>query len=570
MKKVIIGLLLFLSCSAAHAEYALINQVVYWLNDKHSTAFIQNFVTTGGTITVPPYVTYQGVKYEVVGIAKYDFKTSTRNTYNVSSALFGDGLLTDLATLDAAERERAERPFRYDYDAIRPTITALNLPNTLLTISKGAFDGMKSLKSLVIPASVKYLPDDGFLSSNHIFKSYLPNLKSITILGLPEFETYVNDKKCTIALTSQDENGNPNYVEHIKEKFDLSYCRNLVSFSMPEYEKRTPTIKAFYKANKDLETETRQYNSNLNKVLAEAGLNIPVPALKDEACVNVQTVQEAYNQAHLYLESMFKNCNAYAMLYDSLMNQLKQHPYYDGSVLPTKIPVLDPQEPQISTIAALSKTNREELITEYRELTNEDMERNLRFNHPDKYIVGHISVHPEKKEVVEKLFLDYRCEDTQTQYIFIIAYLEDGRIERTCRQSLWNSNRQLFDSQEEFDLSYDKARSDKDFKRELSRREDSFQRLSDLKYYVPIHIKKIKLSNIDKKPNEETVKVLAILNTLKRTYFYDRAATYLIETFPKVAKEYEKNGQHFKSKVEFFDAYTSDSYSSILKGKKKK
>ena len=87
---------------------------------------------------------------------------------------------------------------------------------------------------------------------------------------------------------------------------------------------------------------------------------------------------------------------------------------------------------------------------------------------------------------------------------------------------------------------------------------------------MPIHIKKIKLSNIDKKPNEETVKVLAILNTLKRTYFYDRAATYLIETFPKVAKEYEKNGQHFKSKVEFFDAYTSDSYSSILKGKKKK
>ena len=100
MKKVIFGLLLFLSCSAARAEYALVDQIVYWLNDEYTSAAVENFLTEGGAVTVPSYVTYRGVKYKVVALDKNDFNTSTRNTYNVSSLVFGEGLLTDLATLD--------------------------------------------------------------------------------------------------------------------------------------------------------------------------------------------------------------------------------------------------------------------------------------------------------------------------------------------------------------------------------------------------------------------------------------------------------------------------------------
>lgn len=567
-RRIIFGLLLFLSCSAVGAEYAAVDQVVYRVSDESGNAWVHNILNTSGTVTIPAYVTYRGVKYKVTGITKNDFNTSARNTYNFSSALVGSGLITGLVTLDAAAREREERPFRADYDYIRSTIKTLNLPNTLVFIDEKAFDGMKSLKSLIIPASVKCLPDDGVLSSNSVFGGYLPNLQSITILGLPEFDAWEKGGKCTITLTSQDEEGNLNYVERVKQKFDLSYCRNLVSFSMPEYGKRLPIIKAFYKANANLEGLVSSCNSKLKNGL------IPVPALKDEACTDAQTVQEAYNQAFQYINTMFNCCKSQEQLYDSLTNLLKQHPYYDGSELPYEIPVLDPEEPQNSTIPTLSKKIKAKMLEEYSDLINGNMERNLQINQPDKYNTGYITnylnLHPEKKEVVERLYLDYRCEDAKTQRKYIQAYLEKGTTARTCRQSQWYSYRQFFDSQEEFDQLYDKATSDREFKQEIIRRDNAFQKLSELKIYVSDHIKKINLSNINKKPSEETSEVVKILNTLKRTYFYDRAVSYLIGALPKVQNEYEKNGQYFKSEMEFFEAYTSDSYNNILKENKKK
>ena len=568
-RKLIIFLLLLLSCSAVGAEYVAIDGIVYRVSDENGNAWVHNIFSTNGTVTIPAYVTYRGVKYKVTGITKNDFNTSARNTYNFSSAVIGEGALTDLATLDAAVRENEERPFRADYDYTRSTIKTLNLPNTLVFIDEKAFDGMKSLTSLTIPASVKYLPDDGFIISNSIFRSYLPNLQSITILGVPEFEGYTNGVKCTITLTSQDENGNLNYLERIKEKFNLSYCRNLVSFSMPEYEKRIPVVKAFYKANQDLDNEERGYNSELNKVSKEAGLIIPTPALKDEACTDAKTVQEAYNQAHQYLVSMFENCKSYAILYDSLMTQLKQHPYYDGTVLTAKIPVLDPIEPQTATIAALNERNKVELISDYNDLVNGQMEQNLKVNHQDKYIAGYIVVHPEKKEAIEKLFLDYRCEDKQTQYKYIVAYLETGKIARTCRESQWSLYGSLYKSKEEFDKSYNKATSDYNFQYEIKARKAANVNLEALKKYVTSNGKNINLSNMKKKPNDQTSYVIKKLDELKRSYYYSDAVSYLIGAFPKVQKEYEKNGQYFKSEVEFFEAYTSDSYSSILKDKKK-
>lgn len=567
-QRIILGLLLFLSCSAVGAEYAAVDQIVYRVSDENGNAWVHNIFNTSGTVTIPAYVTYRGVKYKVTGITKNDFDTSTRNTYNFSSAILGSGLITGLVTLDAAAREREEKPFRYDYDYTRSTIKTLNLPNTLEFIDEKAFDGMRSLKSLTIPASVKYLPDDGVLSSNSVFGGYLPNLQNITILGLPEFEAYEKEGKRTITLTSQDKNGNFDYLERIKEKFDLSYCRNLVSFSMPEYEKRLPLVKEFHKANTILEARVNSCNSALKKGL------IPIPALKDEACTDAQTIQDAYNQAFQYINTMFNCCKSQEQLYDSLTNLLKQHPYYDGSKLPYEIPVLDPQEPQNSSIPTLSKKIKAKMLEEYTDLVNGNMERNLQINHPDKYntgyIANYIAKHPEKKEFVDRLYLDFRCEDEKTRRMYIKAYLEKGTLSRTCRQSQWTSYSQLFDSQEEFDKLYDKAISDSNFKYEILRRENAFQKLSELKSYVANHSKKINLSNINKKPSEETSEVVKILRTLKSTHFYDRAVSYLISALPKIQKEYEKNGQYFKSEIEFFETYTSDSYSQILKANKKK
>ena len=90
------------------------------------------------------------------------------------------------------------------------------------------------------------------------------------------------------------------------------------------------------------------------------------------------------------------------------------------------------------------------------------------------------------------------------------------------------------------------------------------------KKYVSGNIKKINVSNMNKKPNEETYEIINILNSLEKSYYYDKAVSYLIQTLPKVQKEYEKNGQYFSSEIEFFKAYSSDSYSKILKENKSK
>lgn len=561
-RKFIIGLLLILSGSVVHAEYAAVDQIVYSLNDENGCAWVYNILNTSGTVTVPPYITYRGVKYEVTGIDKYDFDTSTRNTYNFSSAVFGDGTITDLATLDAAARERKERPFRYDYAYTRATIKKLNLPNTLIYVEPGAFDGMKSLTSITIPASVEYLADGAF---NRVIRDYLPNLQSITVLGVPEFETYDDNGKIKVTITSQDEEGNFNYIEQLKKKFNLKYCRNLKTFTVPEYEKRLPVIKAFYKANNDLEKETARINSTLKKA------SIPVPALKDEACTDVQTIQEAYNQARQYLNVMSKSCKSYEQQYDSLTNLLIQHPYYDGTTLTFEIPVLDPQEPQTSSIVALSKQHKAELWEEYNELVGGKMEYNLQINHPNKYVAGYITLHPDKKEVLEGLiYREYRCEDSKGKYKYVLAYIERGTLAQTCRQRQWASYSHLFDSKENFDEVYNEAMTDYDFKFEISRRETANDKLEGMKKYVPNHSKKINVSNMNKKPNEETYEIIKVLNSLEKSYYYDRAVSYLIQALPKVQKEYEKNGMYFKSEVDFFKAYSSDSYGKILKENKKK
>ena len=564
-RRIIFGLLLFLSCSAVGAEYAAVDQVVYRVSDESGNAWVHNILNTSGTVTIPAYVTYRGVKYKVTGITKNDFNTSARNTYNFSSALIGSGLITGLVTLDAAAREREERPFRADYDYIRSTIKTLNLPNTLVFIDEKAFDGMKSLTSLTIPASVQYLPDDGILSSNSVFGGYLPNLQSITILGLPEFEAYAKGGKCTITLTSQDEEGNLDYIERIKQKFDLSYCRNLVSFSMPEYEKRLPIVKAFYKANANLEGLVNSCNSKLKNGL------IPVPALKDEACTDAQTVQEAYNQAFQYINTMFNCCKSQEQLYDSLMNLLKQHPYYDGSELPYEIPVLDPEEPQNSSIPTLSKKIKANLVAKYNELIEGNMERNLLINQTEKYVKVYTGLHPEKKADIENFFRNYMCETKATQNVYFVQYMEYGRVDAvSCREKRWKEYHQYFESANEFNESYNRAQSDLDFRTEIGARKKAFEKVEALKRYVPSHIKEIKLNNMNKKPNAATSEVIQYLNYTKANYFYTKVVSYLIETIPSVKKEYEKNGQYFKSEVEFFEAYTSDSYNNILKENKKK
>lgn len=69
-RKFIIGLLLILFGSVAHAEYGMVDDIVYWFNNELSTAWVQNIRSTSSSVTIPSFVNYRGVKYEVVGLEK--------------------------------------------------------------------------------------------------------------------------------------------------------------------------------------------------------------------------------------------------------------------------------------------------------------------------------------------------------------------------------------------------------------------------------------------------------------------------------------------------------------------
>ncbi len=248
MKKSLFIVVLLLCSRIVFAEYAVINNIVYSFNVENLEAAVLNFQTTESSVTIPSHVTYRGEKYKVVAISRYDFDRTQNDSYNAArnawdeaNTWFGAGELRQAATnqayKDAEKKRAAEAAFHYDYENARSGIVALNLPNTLIYIDKYAFDGMLRLKSLVIPASVKQLPPRGL----HIFYTRMSRLESITILGLP---TYENLDESTLTVNSTDKNGNLDYIDCLKRKFDIAYCPNLKTFSVPEFDKMLPKLQA--------------------------------------------------------------------------------------------------------------------------------------------------------------------------------------------------------------------------------------------------------------------------------------------------------------------------------------
>lgn len=68
-----------------------------------------------------------------------------------------------------------------------------------------------------------------------------------------------------------------------------------------------------------------------------------------------------------------------------------------------------------------------------------------------------------------------------------------------------------------------------------------------------------------KKPNEQTQRIISYLDEFKRTYYYSLAVEFLLSQYPKVLAEYDKNKIYFVSQIDFFEAYTSENYGTILK-----
>lgn len=519
VSKVFLGLLVGLCVTLNANAYTkdIVDRIVYEFDYSTQCAVVVNFADLKGSVTIPAYVTYKNNKFAVIGLLK--------DTYT---------------------------------DSDRSEITELNLPNTMLYIGEGAFDGMKSLKSIVIPQSVIAFPDEDIT----IFNDFMLKLQSITILGLPEFE--IDGIRVTYDI--KDEDGNWLYPDLIKEKLNLYFCSSLETIYLPEFSRRVSTINAYNDANRELEEEAKSLNKSLNKLCPNLQLTILVPVLAEEVCTDTQTIHKAYNTAREYLLGMYNVSKDYIMFRDSLSNLLNMDVYYDGSELSYSTVGFD----EISNLEQWYEINSGLLTTEYNKLKNGVMAENLRLKNPERYIAAYVVLNPDKKDYIMSLYKEYRCEYTAKQNEYIANYISSGNLTTTCRQSYWRQNSFLYDSKDEYDNEYDGANSDFEFRKTIETRTNANNDLTILKSLIIQNVKDFNVSNINKKPNAHESRLITLLDNLKKSYYYDKAVDFIIQNLPKVQKEYEKNGHYFMTKKQFFEAYSSDSYSKILRENKKK
>lgn len=570
MKRYLFIALLISSSLSMFAEYALINKIVYSLSLGTLEAKVLNFQTNSSEVTIPPYVTYRGDKYTVTGLSYYAFDTDAYRTYRAASRFSGGNeYYTEFATQQALEKERQEAAFQYDYKYVREGIVQLNLPNTLNWMNTDAFNQMWRLKTITIPASVEEI---WFSRYAKLFHS--GRMETVAVLGSPTLYFEKDEGFDTITVSSRNEQGDYIYKEIMKKRFGIDDCASLKSFTVPVFD----SFNAKIKANKPLFDKYNQYLIELaqaaKKKYPDSAIEIRTPQISQETLSDTALITEGYRQARKYLiaRQTYASGDILARKYKmQLDSALQAHPFYDGSKIEIRWGYIDEMETSPELINERSAEVKKNMEEQYLAKKNGGMEANVRLNIPKKYVEGYCSIHPEMKAIADSIARDYRCEVENRQYRFVIEFIETGKSDvKSCREIGWIRNQKLFDSREDYDERYNLAKSELEFTKEIEGRRHASFELLHMQNYVEEHIKDIKLSNINKKPNEATTKIINYLAEFKKTYFYDRAVKSLMQSYPKVAKEYEKNSQYFSSEIEFFDAYTSDSYSAILKDKKKK
>lgn len=569
---VILSLALCLCHSASYAlvDYAIIDRIVYALDFEDLEAEVLNFQTNSSIVTIPSHVYYRGDEYKVIGLSYNAFNKTAYDNYKEYigyNNIFGGNALGDLIAEGAYERAEAQRVkeegFQYDYEYTRSMITTLNLPNTLIYIGENAFDGMIRIKSLTIPASVKYLP--GW--REYLTNTRLPRLEEITILGLPTYQEFLGDY---LSLMVMNDKGEYIYNYKVLEKFNISNCPNIQSFNMPEFDKILPLLNSVKEKNDELIRKTESLNLHIS--LLKITDTIAVPILKDNVCIDEQTVQKAYNHAYSFL----KHYEEYITLYDSLTANLKKHTYYDNSELSFEITehsFNNSDASQTENMRLEFNKMESNLKTEYEELVNGKMENNLKLTNRTKYIAGYLTLNPHKKSAIDSIYLDYRCEDQESQQVCVLQYIEKGYVYylETCRKKQWKIYGYLFDSFDEFNTAYNSTTSNYFFTGSIiPKRIKAYDKLNILKEKASKYSKEINIANIRKKPTALTAEIIKILDALKISYYYDKAISHLIHELPKVKQEFDKNGKYFKDEIDFFEAYSSDSYKKQLKEKKNK
>ena len=588
MKRYLFIALLICSSMSMFAEYALINKIVYSLSLGTLEAKVLNFQTNSPEVTIPPYVTYRGDKYKVTSLSYYAFDTDAYKTYRTADLFSGGNeYFTEYAVQEALENEKKEAPFRYDYKYVREGIVQLNLPNTITTISDEAFNGMRRLKNLTLPSSIQYfVTERGYETLLH----NMTRLEKLVVLGAPVLyevreETveipvgngYKRERQTiidTVNISSKNEKGEYIYKVKLGLRLGIDHCPNIQSYEVPQFDKFMVKIEA-----------NRQIFDNYNQLLVEVAktfrdkvpnstIEIRTPQIDNATLIDTALMGQGYRDALNYLlaRSVYASYDLSARDYKrQLDSALHEHPYYDGTEIDYLLQPIDEMETDAEVVKNAFVILKNDMDEQYNSKINGGMEKNLHDNYPSQYVKSYCSIHPEMKNAADSIIKEYRCYKPVEQSRFVIEFLKNGSVvSKSCRESCWRMHSELFDYREDFDEKYDNTKSNTEFDYEIMQRQDDYSKLSQMQTYAQTHSKDIKLSNINKKPNEATRRIINNIEYFKKSYYYSRAVKYLIQTFPKVLKEYEKNGSYFASELEFFEAYSSDSYSKILKDKKSK
>lgn len=129
----------------------------------------------------------------------------------------------------------------------------------------------------------------------------------------------------------------------------------------------------------------------------------------------------------------------------------------------------------------------------------------------------------------------------------------------------YQKNGPLFESVNEFDTFYKKGR--KEYLLELDKKK-IFKFLSDnSQFIVTMDFQNEKKDNIESNKTRE--RILSTIEISKNKPHNSQVLDYVVKTNVNLNNEWNKNGHFFENKNEFYNAYISGNYKSILKGLKK-
>ena len=189
----------------------------------------------------------------------------------------------------------------------------------------------------------------------------------------------------------------------------------------------------------------------------------------------------------------------------------------------------------------------------------------LKENDPSRFVEIYFTQEPEKKVQADSMYIECRCTYIEP-LLFQLDFINNKLPRCDCREKSFHEVGFLFKNREEFDGFY--SMDEPSFKKEVSKRQalkkDLREFESALRNSKPVNLKKGLYSE-----KQEVKTVISRMAYHKQNCYYEEAVWILFMYNAGLYKEWEKNGRYFKNKIEMYEAYIGEEYSSILKAKKK-